>query len=332
MSNEKMSFIGIDVSAKELVVEMKSNNDSNLRTATFDNDIAGHRKLLKFITKGGKKAKVCMEATGIYYVELAVMLSRSKKASVMVVNPKAMKNFGTALLQRAKTDNVDAHTILEYLLRMNFIEWTCPSDLHLEIIRLSRRLHQLKKDKTREDNRLHSASFAGKSNQTVKKSIEKHRDYLKKMIDDLQNKLTELIGSDEVLSKKYNLLISVKGLSSVSVSQILSELLLLPETMSASQWVAYAGLDPKAVESGSSINKPRRISRQGNKFLRAALFMPALVAVRYDKNVLAYYEKLLAAGKKKMQAIVAVMRKLLQSIWGMLHTQTQWDAQKFFAI
>lgn len=108
--------------------------------------------------------------------------------------------------------------------------------------------------------------------------------------------------------------------------------MLLPDDMSASQWVAYAGLDPKPVESGSSINKPRRISRQGNKFLRSALYMPAWVAVQNDRHVRAYYDKLVGKGKKKMQAIIAVMRKLLHCIGGMLHSQTPWISEKFYAI
>lgn len=331
MSTKKITHVGIDVSASELVIEMKSDRSDDYIAARFDNDASGHKKLLKFITRGGRQAKVCMEATGVYYVELAVMLSRAQKVSVMVVNPKAMKHFGIALLQRAKTDCVDAHTILEYLLRMDFVSWICPSDTQLSICRLSRRLHQLKQDKIREDNRLHSADFVGKKGKLIKKSIEKHLAYLKKMIGDLQDELIALIESDEGLCHKYRLLMSVKGISCVSASQILSELLLLPDGMSSAQWVAYAGLDPKAVESGSSINKPRRISRQGNKFLRTALFMPAWVAVKHDKHVASYYEKLLASGKKKMQAIVAVMRKLLQSIWGILHRQTPWDGQKFYS-
>jgi transposase len=102
--------------------------------------------------------------------------------------------------------------------------------------------------------------------------------------------------------------------------------------MTARQWVAHAGLGPRAFDSGTSIHKPARISRRGNHYLRAALYMPALVASRRDPNVKAFYDKLVAKGKTKMQALVAVMRKLLHAIHGMLRTDTDFTGEKFFAM
>jgi transposase len=74
-----------------------------------------------------------------------------------------------------------------------------------------------------------------------------------------------------------------------------------------------AGLDPRPHESGST-HKPRRVSKAGNQYLREALYMPALVAIKHDPHVKAFYTKLTAAGKKPLQAIVAVMRKLLLAL------------------
>ena len=103
-----------------------------------------------------------------------------------------------------------------------------------------------------------------------------------------------------------------------------------PSDMKAKQWVAFAGLDPRPFESGTSTKKPRSISRAGNRYLRDALYFPALVASQQDEHVSAYYQKLLAAGKKPKQAIVAIMRKMLLALWGMLHTGTSWDGSKFY--
>ena len=122
------------------------------------------------------------------------------------------------------------------------------------------------------------------------------------------------------------------GIAQTSALQILSEIICLPKDMQAQQWVAYAGLDPRPIESGSSIDKPRRITKSGNKHLRSALYMPALVAIKHDPNVGEFYNKLIAGGKKPLQAIVAVMRKLLHSIWGMFHTDSRWDGQRFYVI
>ena len=92
------------------------------------------------------------------------------------------------------------------------------------------------------------------------------------------------------------------------------------------------GLDPRQHQSGTSVHKPARISKTGNAHLRRALFLPAMVASRWEPNVKAFYEKLIAKGKTKMQALVAVMRKLLHAIYGMLRHDRDFDGEKFFAV
>ena len=111
--------------------------------------------------------------------------------------------------------------------------------------------------------------------------------------------------------------------------QLLGELLVLPADMTVRQWVAHSGLDVRQVTSGTSVHKIPRISKQGNAHVRRALFMPALVATQHEPHVRAFYGQLLAAGKTKLQALVAVMRKLLHSIYGMLKTDTDFDGTKF---
>ena len=88
----------------------------------------------------------------------------------------------------------------------------------------------------------------------------------------------------------------------------------------------------RSVESGTSTNKPRRVTKAGNRYLRDALFLPALVASQKDPHVKAFYEHLLKRGKKPLQAIVAIMRKLLLAIWGMLKNNETWDGNKFYKI
>jgi transposase len=102
--------------------------------------------------------------------------------------------------------------------------------------------------------------------------------------------------------------------------------------MTARQWVAHAGLDPRHYESGTSVHKRSRISRAGNRRLRWALYMPALVAARQEPRIKAFYEKLIQAGKKPMQALVAVMRKLLHAIHGMFTHDEQFRGEKFYAL
>lgn len=105
---------------------------------------------------------------------------------------------------------------------------------------------------------------------------------------------------------------------------------LIPGNCDVRQWVAYAGLDPRQYKSGESVERRVRISKAGSRHLRRALFMPALVAVRHDPHFRAFYRQLLAKGKQKMVALVAIMRKLLHGIYGIFKSQQPFDAVKLF--
>ena len=114
--------------------------------------------------------------------------------------------------------------------------------------------------------------------------------------------------------------------------QLLGELVLLSPDCNVRQWVAYAGLDPRQYSSGKSVEKKVRISKVGNRHLRRALFMPALVAVRRNPQFRAYYRHLLVHGKFKMVALVAAMRKLLHGIYGVFQTLQPFDPEKLFTV
>jgi transposase len=100
--------------------------------------------------------------------------------------------------------------------------------------------------------------------------------------------------------------------------------------MNVRQRVAHSGLDPVHQQSGSSVHKLSRISRAGNRYLRRALYMPALVAVRWNPHLKAFYELLQARHKTKLQAVIAVARKLLHAIHGIFKSRTPYDGNKLF--
>ena len=141
-----------------------------------------------------------------------------------------------------------------------------------------------------------------------------------------------MIEPNKELTRAFGHITSIKGIADAAGIQLLAELGTLPHDMTTRQWVAHAGLDPRQHQSGTSVHKPARISKTGNAHLRRALFLPAMVASRWEPNVKAFYEKLLAKGKTKMQALIAVMRKLLHAIHGMLRHDQDFDGEKFFAV
>ena len=167
--------------------------------------------------------------------------------------------------------------------------------------------------------------------QAIRESIERHIAAINDEIESLTQSALEGIRADGELAQRFAHLVSVKGIAQASAITLLAELSVLPTDMSARQWVAHAGLDPKHSESGTSVQAAVRISKVGNRHLRAALFLPALVASQHEPRVRAFYQKLLARGKKPMQALVAVMRKLLHAIHGMFEHDADFDGTKFLA-
>ena len=323
------NLLGIDISSKEAVVNIKRSGKS-YPIATFGNDAAGHKKLIRWATKGGKTARVCLEATGVYSFELALALHRHPHTEVMVINPRALRNFALALMQRAKTDPIDAGVAREFLERMPFQAWMPPCDEILELQAISRRISQLKLELNRAANRKHACLQRPSVCRVVTNDLDVHIRHIKRRIQQLEAEALKLVQALPDLQRKFQHLVSIKGIATTSALRILAEIAVLPEDMQPEQWVAHAGLDPKPFESGETILKKRHISKAGNKYLRSALYFPALVAIQNQPNIKAFYAKLIQRGKKPMQAVVAVMRKLLRTIWGMLKYDQDFDGEKFY--
>jgi transposase len=139
-----------------------------------------------------------------------------------------------------------------------------------------------------------------------------------------------LVRQDDLLRKRFELLVSIPGIAQVSAMQLLAELSTLPSDLTVREWVAHSGLDPAHEISGSSVRKASRISRAGNRHLRRALYMPALVASRCDPHANAFFESLLARKKARLQALIAVARKLLHAIYGIFRSGLKYEGTKLF--
>jgi len=328
---KKISFVGVDVSAKTLAVIIEPDEHRG-RVLEFANDRLGHRKLIAAITKRGRSARVVLEATGNYSLDLALALHRAKRVEVMVANPRALSQFAGAFLRRSKTDAIDAEVILEFSIRMPFVAWTPPNPECMDLRAISRRIEALTKNATQEKNRLHAANAFDETSDVVRNDIEVNVRHLEKRISRLRDQALALIADHAELARHFKHITSIKGIAEAAGIQILAEISVLPNDMSVREWVAHAGLDPRQFQSGTSVNKPARISRRGNRHIRRGLFMPSIVAVQYEPHVKAFYEKLVARGKTKMQANVAVMRKLLHAIYGMIKHDRDFEGQKFYVL
>ncbi len=278
------------------------------------------------------QARVCLEATGIYFLQLALTLDHHPAIEVMVVNPCAARRFIQAHMVRAKTDAIDADGLLLFLQCMPFKTWSAPREAVLLLQCLAHRMNQLDKEVTRERSRLHASQRAGPHTRLVQQDIRHHIKQLQRRQQTMQDQAWAVIVEDQRLHQMAQRITGVPGFAQLSAIRLVAELAGLPEDMTPQQWVAHAGLDPRALESGTSQRPPRRISKQGNARIRSALYMPALVATKHDPHVAAYYHYLQARGKPKMVALTAVMRRLLHALWGMQHHGQKWDGSRFYRL
>jgi len=327
---DKHDFSGIEVSAEELVVAVER-EEGAIRLEYFANDAQGHQALFRFLRGAGHPVRVCMESTGVYGLDLALALARAG-VEVMVANPRAARHFATAMMQRSKNDRLDARGLMEFAKRMPFQAWTPPRPVVLQLHALSRRLEALKDTQAAEQNRLHAARATDITPAAVRRDLERSLRSLRRAIARLTLEAVKIIRQDSDLKLRFDLLLSAKGIGETSAIALLAELAVAPQDLDVRQLVAHAGLDPREHSSGSSVHKNPRISKHGNVHLRRALYMPALVAIRHEPNLRAFYEHLRARGKAKMVALVAVMRKLLHAIFGMFKHRTAFDGNKLYPL
>lgn len=325
----------IDVARQQSDNSVPSGGDSNSDSVCerrFDNTPTGHSQLIEWLRTTGAQVRITIEASGIYSLDLALALHGAAGTELMVAHPKALKNYRSARGRRAKTDRVDARLICDFCRRMPFQAWEPPSEEAFELRALARRLQTLVEERIREKARLHAATTSRHGSQYVANDIEVNIRHLERRINRIEAEALALISKHEALAEACDHLRSVKGIGDRSAVKLLGELVMMPKNLTVRQWVAFAGLDVRHHESGTSISKPGHISKQGNARLRKALYMPAQVAIQNEPNVRAFYDKLLGRGKKPMVAIVAVMRKLLHSIYGMLKHDQDFEGEKFYRI
>ncbi len=304
-------YCGIDVSAKSLTVAIKPMHRP-VEQKIFPNNPIGHGALIAWLRKAKSPIRVSMEATGIYSLDLAFALDAAKGIEVAVLNPKGARRFAQTV-RRSKTDAADAEVLAEYTHRMPFTAWVAPSSSSMRLRSIIRHVESLSVQSAQNQNRLHAAHGSTSTPECVVEDLKRSVALVEQRIHDLRRHAMAVIRQDELLRKRYELLISIPGVAQVSAMQLLAELSTLPPDLTVREWVAHSGLDPAHEISGSSVRKPSRISRAGNRHLRRALYMPALVASRCDPHAKAFFESLLARNKARLQALVAVARKLIHA-------------------
>jgi transposase len=302
-------FVGIDVAKATLDVAVRPAGEA----WSASNDDAGIAALVQRL-RPLAPALIVLEATGGFETAAVAALAAAG-LRVVVANPRQVRDFARATGQLAKTDTLDAEVLALFAERVRPEPRPLPDAAVQALDALLTRRRQLLEMLVAEQNRLGFAAAA------VRRDITQHIHWLQRRLRDVDGDLEQAVRTSPVWRLKEDLLRSVPGVGPVVSRTLLGE---LPElgTLTHKQIAALVGVAPRARDSGTLRGK--RIVWGGRASVRAALYMGAPVATRYNPAIRAFYTRLRAAGKPAKVALVACMRKLLTILNAILRTGTPW--------
>lgn len=316
-----MEAVGIDIAKRKFDLAWMSEGKLK-KTKVFDNTEKGHAELLAWLTKHNLTIKNChlaMEATSQYYEAVALALFDAGYV-VSVVNPLQIKAFGESLMRRQKTDRADAELIARFCEVNKPQPWQAPPPEVRELQRLLARLEAVQAMHVQEQNRQHEAQ--GTALESVTRVIEmlvEEIGYLKKKIRNHIDRHPDLRDQDELLQ-------SIPGVgpavSSYAIAWLRGE-----RFDDARQAVAFVGLSPRHHQSGDSVQGKTSISKLGHGRLRKILYWPAMSAIRSNAAAASLAQRIVAAGKNNKVAIIAVMRKMVHWMIGVIKSGKPFDVK-----
>lgn len=315
-----MQYLGIDIAKASFHVCLLTATGKR-KNKRCDNTPSGHQELLTWLQRQGvTQLHACLEATGAYGEALAAFL-HAQGFRVSIVNPKVIAHYAKSRLSRIKTDPVDAGLIADYCQKEQPAPWE-PLPVEVKALQaLVRRLDALEEMRQMEQNRL----LAGDHPAAVLASLQAHLAYLDQEIQATRTQIGKHIDGHPGLKGARDLLDSIPGVGDKTIAWLLGELGTMTQFRTARQVVAFAGLTPGIHESGSSVKKRGSLCKMGSGRLRAALYFPAMSALRYNPFIKALGIRLKASGKDNLVIIIAAMRKLLHQAFGVLRNGKPFD-------
>jgi len=283
----------------------------------FSNDQHGFRKLIKWI--GNRQIeRIVYEPTGAYHRGFEDALSAAG-LPLAKVNPLQARRFAQARGTRAKTDRVDAQMLAHMGVALQPDISTIASKKARDLKELQIARQALIKDRTAARNRAKNITVA-----LLKKQNAKRLRQIKHDLKAIEEAMLALIKSEEKTAQDFNILVSIPGIAKITAAAILVE---IPElgSLKPKAVASLAGLAPFSRESGKW--KGKGFIGGGRKFLRDALYMPALVACRFNPDMKAKYEQLKQNGKPPKVAITAIMRKLIILANALLRDNRKWSTK-----
>ena len=309
-----MSYFGIDISKDVFdVVDSYGNHHQ------FSNDFKGFKAFKKLLDK---ESHCVMEATGYYHYKLAYYLLENE-VKVSVENPLSVKRFIQMKLSKVKTDKSDARMICEYGKSVEPQPWEGQTKNQIECLQIIRLLGLYFKHSTALKNKIHGESVLGNPSKLVLKSLKKSLQNTQREIKYLELKLTDIVKSEH--QELLTLLESIPGLGRKTSMMLIVLTDGFKRFSKASELCSFAGLTPIIRQSGSSVRGQPRISKVGNQKLRNLLFMCSFTACKHNKACREIYERIVAKGKSKKLALMAVCNKLLKQAFAIAKSGVKYD-------
>jgi len=312
--NKDIKFYGIDIS--HLVFDVTSHTGEHYQ---FKNSTIGFKKFVKLLDEN---SHCVMEATGYYHYQLAYYLLENG-IKVSVENPLSVKRFIQMRLSKIKTDKSDSKLICEYAEQVELKLWRGNSKHQIECLQMTRLLTIYTKQSTMLKNKIHGKSVLGNPSKVVVRSLTRSLKQVRKEMDLLEEKLLILVKQvhKDVLSR----LKTIPGIGKKTSLMLVVLTDGFERFTSAAELCSYAGLTPVIRKSGTSINGRARISKIGNQKLRNLLFMCSFNACKYNKACRDIYEQIVAKGKSKKLALIAVCNKLLKQAFAIAKSGLIYD-------
>jgi transposase len=320
--------IGVDISKDSFTVRFGTLDEELKQLISkpfkFANNLKGFNQLLKTIGKvhyfdlTGPSSKdipvwFVMEATGVYYENLAYFLAENN-FSLSIVLANKVKNFSKTLDNKSKTDDIDAAIQTQYGLEKKLKPWNPPSAIFKGLKELTREYQSIKESLTCIKNKLHAKSHSYKANEDTVKRLNQHKKFLNQQLKQVKDQIKKLIESDNDFNERIKTIITIKGVGLITVITAVAETNGFALIENKNQLTSYAGYDIVHDQSGTHKGKTK-ISKKGNSNIRSAFYMPALSAARYNNNLKRLYIRLCKTKINKKIALIAVARKLLILIY-----------------
>ena len=310
MSNSSEIFAGIDISKSHLDLALRDVEKS----WRFSNDPEGINELTDLLLKH-QPTLIVLEATG-GYEQAAFRCLSARQLAVAIVNPRRVRAFARANGRLAKTDRIDAHNLAHFAQVVRPHPHPPSTEAQQHLVGLMARRRQLHRMITAEKNRLRNAQ------PVVQLQLQQHIDWLRQSLKELDSQVEDLLQSDPNLKAKADLLCSAPSVGMVTAASLLAD---CPElgTLDRKKIAALVGVAPMNKDSGRKSGKRRIMG--GRAPLRAALYMSALSASRFNPAIRPFYARLLENGKVKKVALTACMRKLLTMLNAMMRDDKHWN-------